>query len=68
VGRDGRLHDTRHVRPECRLSEAVASIPLRTLGEVEELSRLLKIKACAFCVASKDLQQFWQSRSERGDG
>ena len=68
VGRDGRLHDVRHVRPDCRLSQADTSIPLRTLAEVEELSRLVKIKACAFCVVSRDLQRFWQSRSERGDG
>ena len=68
VGRDGRLHDFQHVQPECRLSEAQASIPLATLADVEELSRLVKIKACAFCAASRDLQRFWKARVDRGDG
>ena len=59
VGRDGRLHDSRHLRAECRLREGDASVPLTSLTEVEELSRLLKVKACAFCSDSSELQRFW---------
>lgn len=68
MGRDGRLHDLKHLRPECRLSDVQASIPLATLADVEELSKLMKIKACAFCAASRDLQWFWKARVDRGDG
>jgi hypothetical protein len=68
VGRDGRLHDANHLRRECRLSAADASIPLGSLAEVEHLSRLVKLKACAFCSDSNALQRFWQSRVDRGNG
>lgn len=66
MGRDGRLHDIQHLRPDCRLSEGDASVPLMSLAEVEELSRLVKVKACAFCADSAELQRFWRSRSVRG--
>jgi hypothetical protein len=67
VGRDGRLHDLKHLQTECRLSEGDASVPLASLAEVAELSRLLKVKACAFCAESVELQQYWRSRSDQGD-
>lgn len=64
IGRDGRLHDSAALVPECRLDGATF-IPVSTLEEVEKLSLLVKVKLCVFCADGSEVGVFWQRWLER---
>jgi len=65
VGRDGRLHDSDALTPECSIDEKTSLMPLQSLDEVEGLSRLMKVKACIHCATAQEVTDFWRRWATR---